>query len=155
MLREAMKVLAADGLTELIPSCRKIVSQEAMEGLADSFPALAALERLSGKLASTRATAVEVELINTLTADLRKTVGKDRPRDGVNNHAIRSTVLSASGSETLIWTHATIAGRVHRARYQSNLAQTRWEAALEEHVRMAGALKERAGPRLGALPQNQ
>ncbi|MBO6758392.1 MAG: GntR family transcriptional regulator [Roseibium sp.] len=151
-LREAMKVLAAEGLIELIPNRGAIVSRHSVEDLADVFPVLASLERLAGELAAVRATDAEIERICTLTANLGQTVeGANRPQYFKINQAIHDAILAASGNETLIRTHATIAGRVHRARYQANLTKSRWERALEEHGRIADALKKRDGARLGAL----
>lgn len=151
-LREAMKVLAAEGLIELIPNRGAIVTQCSTKELAEVFPLLAALERLAGELAAERATDEDIVHVISLTADLKETVEENnRPSYFKVNQAIHNAILSASGNEALIRNHAAIATRVHRARYQANLARTRWEAALGEHERIALALKDRDGARLGTL----
>ncbi|MEM9222660.1 MAG: GntR family transcriptional regulator [Pseudomonadota bacterium] len=151
-LREAMKVLAAEGHLELIPNRGAIVTKHSSEDLADVFPVLAALERLAGELAAERATDEQIAHVISLTVALEETVEADnRPEYFKINQAIHNAILTAAGSETLMRNHAAIAGRVHRARYQANLARTRWETALKEHEMIALALKDRDGARLGAL----
>ena len=98
------------------------------------------------------ATQDDIKRIDTLTADLGQAVeAENRPRYFEINQAIHEAILSASGNETLRRTHATIAGRVHRARYQANLTPARWKTALEEHEQIADALKKREAVRLGRL----
>lgn len=151
-LREAMKVLAAEGLVELVPNRGASVTQCSTTELNDVFPLLAALERLAGELAAERATDEEIAHVISLTADLRQTVEENsRPRYFKVNQAIHDAILSAARNEALTRNHAAVARRVHRARYQANLALTRWEAALREHERIASALKDRDAARLGAL----
>lgn len=151
-LREAMKVLAAEGLIELIPNRGAIVNQHSTEELASVFPVLAALERLAGELAAVNATDEEIARLRTMTKELRMAVEDgNRPRYFNINQAIHDAILSAAGNETLTRTHIAIAGRIHRARYQANLTRTRWETALEEHELIAQALADRDSARLGML----
>lgn len=151
-LREAMKVLAAEGLIELIPNRGAIVTRYSGDELAEVFPVLAALERLAGELATERASDREIASIVSLTAELKAAAAdNDRPLYFKVNQAIHRAILSAAGNDTLIKHHAAIASRVHRARYQANLRQTRWETALLEHEQIAEALKARDGVRLGIL----
>ncbi len=151
-LREALKILASDGLVELIPNRGAIVSEQSPEELQDAFPVLAALEGLAGRLAAERATDAEIDRIVQMTGDLRATLERaQRPAYFEINQKIHAAILAAGRCETLLKTHATIASRVHRARYQANLTRTRWEAALDEHERIADALRARDADRVGKL----
>jgi len=151
-LREAMKILAAEGLVALIPNRGAIVSEHSAADLAEVFPVLAALERLAGELAAVNATDQQIATVRGLTADLGLTIEQDnRPQYFKVNQAIHDAILSAAGNDTLTRNHAAISGRVHRARYQANLVQTRWERAREEHEQIADALAARDGARLGVL----
>lgn len=151
-LREAMKILAAEGLIDLIPNRGAVVARRSDDELADAFPILAALEGLAGERAAERASADEITEIARLTAALRAAVeAGDRPRYFEINQRIHAAILAASRNETLARTHATVAGQIHRARYQANLTRSRWEKALAEHERIAVALEARDGAKLGRL----
>lgn len=151
-LREALKVLAAEGLLELIPNRGAIISGQTEEEMAEALPVLAALEGMAGELAAERATAAQIERIAALTEDMRRSYGEgDRLRYFDLNQAIHAAILEASGNEMLQRTHAALAFRVHRARYQANLTPQRWPHAVEEHDRILEALRDRDAPRVGAL----
>lgn len=151
-LREAMKILASEGLVELIPNRGAIISQPSEAELADAFPVLAALEAMAGEQAAERATEAELAEIAQLTVKLGASLeANDRPGYFEINQAIHNAILRASRNETLIRTHATIARLVHRARYQANLDRSRWEKALSEHDRIAEALETRQTEEVGRL----
>ncbi|MEM1428509.1 MAG: GntR family transcriptional regulator [Pseudomonadota bacterium] len=151
-LREAMKMLASEGLIELIPNRGAIITIVSDEMLADAFPVLAALEGLAGSHAAERATDEELAHIAELTATLREALeSEDRLRYFRINQSIHSAILAASRNETLIRSHAAVAGQVHRARYQANLARTRWERAVAEHDMISEALNARDVDRVREL----
>lgn len=151
-LREAMKVLAAEGLIELIPNRGAVVSRQSEKELAESFRVLAALERLVGELAAGLATDDEIARVAAMTSDLRPTVERgDRAAYFALNQSIHAALLHMARNETLSRTHAAVASRLYRARYQANLKVTRWHRALEEHERILAALQARDATRLGRL----
>lgn len=151
-LREAMKILASEGLLELVPNRGAIISSPSRETLQDAFPVLATLEGLAGEQAAARATDEEIAHIESLTRALRRALEKDdRPGYFQINQDIHNCILAASRNETLLRTHATVAGTVHRARYQANLEKSRWNAALDEHERIAKALSDRDGAEANRL----
>jgi len=151
-LREAMKILAAEGLIDLIPNRGAVISRRSPEELADAFPILAALEAIAGAQAAERATEAELEEIARLTSDLRACLERrDRPRYFEINQAIHTAILAASRNDILARTHANVAGLLHRARYQANLTPSRWQQALCEHERIAEALTARRAEEVGRL----
>ncbi|MBD3679989.1 MAG: GntR family transcriptional regulator [Rhodobacteraceae bacterium] len=151
-LREAMKILASEGLIELIPNRGAVVSEPTASELADAFPILAALEGIAGAQAAERASDEEIAEICRLTENLRTSLeAHDRPGYFEINQAIHNAILAASRNETLRRTHATIARQVHRARYQANLSRDRWEKALSEHEQIAEALSRRDVERTSRL----
>ncbi|MHA6345684.1 GntR family transcriptional regulator [Roseivivax sp. CAU 1761] len=151
-LREAMKMLAAEGLIELIPNRGAIVSRQSEAELAEAFPVLAALERLAGEFAARNATEEDIARIEEMTEQLRGTVeAGDRHAYFQLNYAIHSFILTAGRNQTLMRTHSTVATRIYRARYQANLSKARWQTALDEHREIARALRARDAARLGAL----
>lgn len=151
-LREAMKMLAAEGLIELIPNRGAIVSRQSDAELEEAFPVLAALERLAGECAAQNATEDEIARIEEMTERLRATVeAGDRIAYFELNHEIHNFLLAAARNQTLLRTHKTVAARIYRARYQANLKQSRWRSALGEHEAIAQALRARDAARLGRL----
>lgn len=151
-LREAMKILASEGLIDLIPNRGAAVSERSEAELADTFPILAALEGIAGAQAAERASDTEIAQIRALTDRLRASrEANDRPGYFEINQAIHKAILEASRNDTLRRTHATIASQVHRARYQANLSRKRWEKALKEHEQIAEALEQRDAARARTL----
>ena len=151
-LREAMKMLAAEGLIELIPNRGAIVSRQSDTELEEAFPVLAALERLAGECAARHATDAEIARIEEMTEELRQTVEQgDRIAYFELNHAIHDFILTAARNPTLLRMHKAVATRIYRARYQANLRQSRWRSALEEHEDIARTLRARDATRVGQL----
>jgi DNA-binding GntR family transcriptional regulator len=151
-VREALKVLAAEGHVQLLPNRGAIVSRQTLEELAEIFPIIAALEGVAGELAAARATNDDIAGICELTKRLRITYDAgDRPRYFEINQQIHTAILGAAGNKTLSQHHAALAVRIYRARYAANLEKKRWLAAIKEHEAIALALVQRDGPRLGRL----
>ncbi|SFA96985.1 DNA-binding transcriptional regulator, GntR family [Poseidonocella pacifica] len=151
-LREAMKVLAAEGLIDLVPNRGAFIASQTEEELSDLFPVLASLEGLAGELAAAAASEAQIAEIRRLTQALRTSHEEaDRPTYFAINQAIHAAILEASGNECLRRTHALVAYRIQRARYQANLTQRRWTEAVSEHERIAEALVARDAGGLGQL----
>lgn len=151
-LREALKVLASEGLLELIPHRGTVVTTQSGEEIAEVFQVLAALEGLAGELAATNASTETIDNIRVMTGELRRSYEEtDRPNYFRINQDIHKALLNASGSETLVKTHELLAHRVQRARYQANLTPARWRAAVEEHEAITEALGDRNAKKTGQL----
>ncbi len=140
-LREALKVLAAEGLLDLIPHRGAVITRQSEDELAEVFHVLAALEGLAGELATLAASDADLNEIEAMTQKLRRSYEEtDRPTYFRINQAIHKAILRATGNETLQRSHELLAYRVQRARYQANLTPERWRAAVEEHEAIAKAL---------------
>lgn len=150
-LREALKVLAAEGLLELIPNRGAVISRQTAEELAEIFPVLAALEGLAGEEAARNASDADLAEIAALTVELRRSFDEsDRPHYFATNQAIHNRIIAASRNATLGRSHALLAYRAQRARYQANLTPQRWAAAVAEHERIADLLVRREADEAGA-----
>ena len=154
-LREALKVLAAEGLLELIPHRGAVITRQSDAEMAEVFHVLAALEALAGELAAQIATDDDLVRIKDMTAELRRSFKEtDRPTYFRINQDIHRAILAACGNETLMKSHELLAYRVQRARYQANLTPERWRAAVEEHEAIADALCARDAETSGTLMKN-
>lgn len=151
-LREAFKVLAADGLVELHPSRGATVAKLRIEEIDEMFAVMGALEALSGELAAERISDETIAEIRVLHAQmlLHYTRG-DLGAYFALNQQIHEAILDAAANPTLASIYRSLAGRVRRARYLANMSKTRWAEAVEEHEAILAALTARDGARLAGL----
>jgi DNA-binding GntR family transcriptional regulator len=151
-LREALKVLANEGLVDLLPNRGAQVSRLTLAALEEAFPVMGALEALAGELASANITDAEIAAIRQW-----HTVMVSHYRAGnlkayfSANQAIHEAILEAARNPTLIVLYRGLAGRVRRARYMANMSPRRWTQAVEEHEEILEALGARDGRRLGKI----
>lgn len=151
-LREALKVLATDGLVTLEPNRGAWVSQITIEDLDEVFPVLGALEALAGDLACRNARDAEIEDIRKLHEEmLKRYEARDLDRYFTINRRIHEAILVAARNETLVTHYSSLAARVTRSRYIASMTAERWQRAVEEHEEIMRALEARDGPRLAAI----
>ena len=151
-IREALKVLAADGLVRLEQNRGAWVSQITAEELEEAFPVMGALEALAGELAAASITDAELARIEALHAEMVACYAAGRLNDYFGlNQQIHGAILAAARNPTLSEHYRPLAARLRRARYKANTTPERWASAIAEHERIMEALRERDGPRLGAI----
>ena len=151
-MREALKVLAAEGLVSLEPNRGAWVTQISLKELEEVFPVMGALEALSGELACQRITDAEVDHIRDLhrQMDTHYKV-RNRPEYFKANQLIHEAILEAAGNKTLAQQYRMLAARMRRARYLANMSDTRWEKSLQEHEEILRALEKRDGQALAQI----
>lgn len=151
-LREALKVLANEGLVTLTPNRGAMVSELTLADLDEAFPVMGALEALSGEMACTRITDAEISDIARLHDDM---LAHYRAGElGLYfkcNQEIHERILDAARNPTLAALYRGLAGRIRRARYLANMSPARWARAVDEHEQILNALKARDGSALAAL----
>lgn len=151
-LREALKILATEGLVLLTPNRGASVTELTIEDLEELFPIIGALEALSGELACQNITDAEIETARELQLELVECYREgDLHRYFEVNQAIHQLILNSSRNPMLAQMMRNVSGRIRRARYMANLSKARWTAAVSEHEAILTALSERDGPRLGNL----
>ena len=69
-LREAFRLLAADGLVTLAPNRGAIVTELSLRDVRESFDVMSGLEALSGELACRHVTDAEIAEIKALTFEM-------------------------------------------------------------------------------------
>jgi DNA-binding GntR family transcriptional regulator len=151
-LREAFRVLAAEGLIELTPNRGANVVRLSPADIRDTFELMGALEALSGELACARITDDEVAAIRALTFQMLAChARRDLPAYYRLNHAIHDAINRAARNAALAQTYDTLNLRIQNLRFRSNFDDDKWARAASEHARMAELLEARDGPALGAL----
>jgi DNA-binding GntR family transcriptional regulator len=151
-LREALKVLARDGLVVLTPHRGAHVSMLTVADLEEAFPVIGALEALAGELACERATDEEISKISLLHLKMMtawKT--RDRKKYFRLNQQIHEALAEAARNPVLDQMRGMLTERVARARYYANISTPRWDQAMKEHEEILAALKARDGMLLGRI----
>jgi len=151
-LREALKVLAAEGLVKLVQNRGAVVTEVSVEEIVELFEIMAPLEELVGALAATRMSEADIAAIE---AKHRHMVGfhrKGRRSDYFStNQAIHLRFAELSGNAILFAAYANYAGRIRRARYLANLSDARWAESVREHEQFMAALRSRDAALFGSL----
>ncbi len=148
-LREALKVLASDGLVRLEPNRGAWVTQVTEEEVQEVFPVLGALEALSGELACKHITDDEIEEVRALHAEMIESYER-RDLDAYFsiNQKIHRAILQAARNGTLATSCQALSLRMQRARYLANMTDGRWYDAVQEHEKILEYLVARDGPNL-------
>lgn len=151
-LREAFKVLATEGLVELLPNRGAIVSQMDPVRLAETLAVMGALEALAGEFACANATDGQVNEIRSLHFEMLANHARgDLAGYFKFNQAIHLKIVKYSGNTVLYNTYRQLNANVRRARYMANLSQERWDAAVREHGEILDALSARDVLRIKSL----
>lgn len=150
-LREALKVLASEGLVELIPSRGAMVRRLTKKDARDMLDVLAHLEAMAGGLTCRNATEAQIREVRRLHDEmLRFYAARDRLPYFKLNQQIHSLLIALTGNESLCLVHDILQTRMKRIRYIGDQREESWEAAVRDHEEMMAALETRDGPRLSA-----
>jgi DNA-binding GntR family transcriptional regulator len=151
-LREAIKLLAAEGLVELLPNRGAVVAPIEPARIAETLAVMGALESLAGELACAEANDESVAEIRALHYEMLALHARG-DLDGYfrHNQAIHLKIVEASGNAVLAQTYRQLNANVRRVRYMANLSPERWDAAVKEHEAILAALGARDAARLKRL----
>jgi DNA-binding GntR family transcriptional regulator len=151
-LREALKVLAAEGLIEISPNRGAAVARMSEAEIREVFEVLSGLEAFSGQLACERISAQEIEQIKSLHhAMLACKAQGDLPGYYSRNQEIHDRINLAARNQVLRQTYLSINRRVQALRLRSNLKTPKWESAIEDHEQMLLALEAHDGERMSRI----
>lgn len=143
-LREALKVLAAEGLIELLPRRGAVVAQISADDIKELFPIMAALEGLAGELACERMTDADIDRVRGLHDKMMESyrVGDE---DGylVLNRRIHEAIFDIARNDTLGSMYQQILARMHSHRFIVRKSEASWKNAVEDHQRIMEALASR------------
>ena len=151
-LREAIKMLAAEGLVELLPNRGAVAAQLSEQDISDTFEVIAGLEGQAGELAAQRIGEAELAEIRALHYEmLAAFTRRDLPTYYRINAQIHTRINAAAGNRVLTQTWATVNARLQALRFRSNFDEEKWKRAVKEHDRMVELLAARDGPALRTL----
>jgi DNA-binding GntR family transcriptional regulator len=151
-LREAMKVLAAEGLIEISPNRGASVSKMSENEIWETFEVMSGIEAFSGELACERITPVELAEIKALHyAMLACKAQNDLPGYYARNQEIHDRINAAAKNSLLRQTYLGLNRRLKALRFKSNFQAQKWDNAAHEHEEMIQALESRDGKRLSSI----
>ena len=151
-LREAIKLLASEGLVHLLPNRGAIVAPVERARLAQTLEVMGALESLAGELACRHASSERIEQIRKLHREMLAMYARgDLAAYFKYNQAIHLAIVEASGNDVLASAYRQLNTNVLRARYMANLSRERWDEAVQEHEEILAALASRDVARLKRL----
>ncbi len=151
-MREALRILATERLVELLPNRGAVVSDPSAGEVRNLLSVLGVLEALAGEQAAVEATDAEIAEINALHYEMLASFERrDRLTYFKLNQAIHHGIVAASHNEALREIHGQVNARLYRVRYQSNLSNTKWHSAINEHDAILHALNDRDGMRLARI----
>lgn len=151
-MREALKVLAAEGLVRLEPNRGAWVTVVTIEEVEEVFPVLGALEALSGELACANITDAEISHIRWLHDQMIQSYTDKNLADYFKiNQEIHRAILLAAKNQSLTNTCQALSARMQRARYAANFSEERWADAVREHEQIIQSLEARDGNQLSRI----
>lgn len=143
-LREALKVLTAEGLVRHEPRRGCFVNQVTEQDLDDIFPVLALLEGRCAFEAAHRASDADVQALQTLHDRLNTLAAAGRiPEYYEVNFAIHEAIILLANNRWLAQSIADLRKIVKLARLQQLHAPGRLAQSLSEHMAVFAAIKAR------------
>ena len=151
-LREAIKILATEGLLDLLPNRGARVASMTQSEIEEMLEVIAGLEATACELACRFMTADELAGVETAHAAMVEAweVRDTEPYFRFNRD-IHEAIMRASRNATLQSIYRTISGRTQRFRYTAHQTDEQWARAFDQHERMIPLLHARDGEALARL----
>ncbi|WP_416359502.1 GntR family transcriptional regulator [Achromobacter insolitus] len=151
-LREAFRVLAAEGLVQIEPNRGAQVVALSEANIREAFEVIGGLEAMSCRLACERATATEIAEIRALTYEMMASHARhDLPTYFRTNREIHERISLAAHNSLLKQLYDAQNARIQNLRFVSNENRQKWDLAMREHIEMAEALEARDADRLAGI----
>lgn len=151
-LREAIKMLAAEGLVELLPNRGAVAVSLDEQDIMNTFEVMAGLEGVSGELAAQRITAGELAEIRAMHYEMLAAYTRgDLSAYYRVNAQIHRAINDAAKNPVLSATYNQVNARLQALRFRSNQDGEKWKRAVKEHEQMIEALATRDSAALRAV----
>jgi DNA-binding GntR family transcriptional regulator len=145
-LREAIKMLAAEGLVELLPNRGAVAVSLTEADILNTFEVMAGLEAQSGELACQRITAQELAEIQAMHFEMMAAYTRRDLSTYYNiNMRVHHAINAAAKNPVLTTVYNQVNARLQAARFRSNQDGEKWKNAVKEHEKMIDALAARDG----------
>ncbi|WP_108257692.1 GntR family transcriptional regulator [Mangrovicoccus ximenensis] len=143
-MREAIRILAKEGLVLLRPSRSPVIADPSMREIGDAIDVLRALELLSGELACRRATPGDLERIASIQTDMAARYDMLDTLDLFEiDMGFHTAIVEAAHNEALLGTYRAYLERLWRARYLSASQRRSRDRVLRQHGDIVAGLQAR------------
>ncbi|KAA0892884.1 GntR family transcriptional regulator [Pusillimonas sp. ANT_WB101] len=145
-LREALKILASEGLIDLTPNRGAFVTRLSMKHIDSAMEVLIGLESIAAVASCARITAPEMEEIKTLHHQMLVSFQQQDLMSYFQiNQQIHQLIVDGAHNEALSRIYRAESLHIRRYRYAGNIEHARWEQAVTEHEQIIEALCRRDG----------
>jgi DNA-binding GntR family transcriptional regulator len=143
-LREAFKILAAEGLIELRPHRTPVVTPIDRNEIAHIFDVLVALDHAAGSKAAMLASTDDIARLDAMHAKLVQ-LHRDAERSAYFrlNQQIHAEITGLAGNPVLLNMWSGLQRNVFRARAVANYDTRRWGESVREHETFMALLRAR------------
>jgi DNA-binding GntR family transcriptional regulator len=143
-LREALKVVATEGLVTLTPNRGARVAKITPEIVAEIFPIMGQLEAFAGELACRNLSPDALENLEKLHLRMVETFkARNWLAYSKLNRAIHEAIFAAAGNATLSSLYQQLMVRIHAVRFVARQSDQHWHDAVADHEEMMQALRGR------------
>lgn len=140
-MREAIRILAQEGLVILRPSRSPIVARLTLKEVSDQVAVLLALEKLCAELACTHATTADLEEIRSINQNIEVLYDRADPLDLFEiDMSFHRAIARASHNAALFETHGAYLARLWRARFLAARQKRNRERVVGHHNQILDAL---------------
>jgi len=151
-LREALKVLASEGLVELPPNRSARTTPITRRGVEELFEIISWLDLNGAKAAAEKATAEDIKRLRDIHRQLlRHYDAGERTEYFRLNREFHLGIIELAGNAVLSAVYAGLMAQAQRARYVAIQSQAHWDRGIEEHERILDALADHDGEAAGRL----
>jgi len=142
-IREALKVLASEGLVDLLPLRGAVVKTFSDKDASDMLEVMGLLEIFAAQKAC-QADQKKIDRVLAMHEKMKLLFAKGkRPEYFELNQKIHDELVEMSGNESLMMVHSMLSKRMRSLRYSGNSTPDNWRGALEDHEEIATALGKR------------
>ena len=143
-LREAIRILATEGLVELRPARSPIVAIPSIKQITDEVEVLLAVEKLSGELACARATQEEIDALAAILQVMSDTFDTVDPVEMFEiDMSFHTALAQAAHNDALADIHGTYLARLWRSRFLAAIQRRNRERVVDHHGQIVAALRAR------------
>lgn len=143
-LRDALKVLAAEGLVRIEPKRGAMVRHPSPAEIEEKLSVLAVLEGFAGECAARLATDAEIAGIGHLHDELTAAFERQDRADYFRvNQDIHRAIVATARNETLAKVHAQLNAQLAFYRWKGSADRELWVTAIAEHARLLTLLRDR------------
>ncbi|MFM0277751.1 GntR family transcriptional regulator [Paraburkholderia sediminicola] len=143
-LREALKVLASEGLVQLFRNRGAIVSPISVEMIEDKLAVIAALEGFAVRQVCLQATNDQLKDLENLSRQFSRQFDSGKPEQYFDlNQSFHHRLVEMTGNSVLIDMHSLLSRHVRRPRMEGVRHHVPTAEVLEEHEAILKALLAR------------